>query len=157
MFAIDPEALTFRSPLATFHARDVLAPAAAALACGVDPAAVGSRVDPDDLVGAPFERAFDDDGVVGAEVVDVDRFGSVRLAISTEDLDRFGLRQQRLAFDIGPTRIVAPFGVTFSDVPEGDPVALVDSSGWLTLAVRMGSAAERFGIQPGDATRVRSA
>lgn len=156
VFAIDPEALNFRSPLATFHARDVLAPAAAALACGVDPAAVGSVIESDSLVNAPFERADEKDGIVSAEVVDVDRFGSVRLAVSTEDLDRFGLRYPRLAFEFGHVAVEAPFGATFSDVPEGDPVALVDSSGWLTLAVRMGSAADRYGIQAGHLARARA-
>ncbi|MBN1459885.1 MAG: SAM-dependent chlorinase/fluorinase, partial [Armatimonadetes bacterium] len=36
-FSIVPAQLNFQLPLATFHARDVLAPAAAALACGVEP------------------------------------------------------------------------------------------------------------------------
>ncbi len=149
VFVIDPEALTFRSPLATFHARDVLAPAAAALACGVDPAVVGLPVEPDSLAGAPFARADTSNGIVSAEVVDVDRFGSVRLAVSAHDLDQMGLRRATLEMRFEHVAIVAPFGATFSDVPEGDPVALIDSSGWLTLAIRMGSAAERYGIEPG--------
>ncbi|PKQ36699.1 MAG: hypothetical protein CVT59_11415 [Actinobacteria bacterium HGW-Actinobacteria-1] len=155
VYAIDPEALTFRSPLATFHARDVLAPAAAALACGVDPSAMGAKVPPESLVHTPFERAIEVDGIVSAEVVDVDRFGSVRIAVSTEDLEEFGLRRDTLEMGFGHVNLEVPFGATFSDVPEGEPVALFDSSGWLTLAVRMGSAAERYGIEPGQLARVR--
>lgn len=156
VYVIDPEALTFRSPLATFHARDVLAPAAAALACGVDPSGVGISVDPSSLEAAPFEQAREVAGVVQAEVVDVDRFGSVRLAISAGDLGSFGLRQDVLEVKTGDRSIIVPFGATFSDVPEGDPVALVDSSGWLTLAVRMDSASKRYAMDPGDVVHVRA-
>jgi hypothetical protein len=155
VFAIEPEALTFRAPLATFHARDVLAPAAAALACGVDPAAVGFAVDAATLVDAPFEESRMENSVVVAEVVDIDRFGSVRLAISADDLVRFDLRGSVLELVFGQAVLEVPFGATFSDVPEGEAVALIDSSGWLTLAVRMGSAAERFGVEPGQIAHVR--
>jgi S-adenosylmethionine hydrolase len=55
----------------------------------------------------------------------------------------------------GHTVITVPFRRTFSDVGEGEPVALVDSSGWLTLAVYKGSASERYGIEPGTAFSVR--
>lgn len=157
VFAIDPEALTFRTPLATFHARDVLAPAAAALACGVDPVAVGSPVDPDSLVAAPFSRSVEENGTVSAEVVDVDRFGSVRLAVSADEIKRFGLEQEFIKVGFGHVNLSVPFAATFSDVPEGEPVALVDSSGWLTLAVRMGSASDRYGIEPGHQARVSGA
>ncbi len=155
-YAIEPESLTFRAPLATFHARDVLAPTAAALACGVEPSAVGARIDPDALVPAPFLRCHEESDSLVAEVVDIDRFGSVRLAISASDLEALGTGCDRLEIDLGQVRIDVPFGTTFSDVAEGDPVALFDSSGWLTVAVRMGSAASRYGIESGDISRVRS-
>ena len=47
-------------------------------------------------------------------------------------------------------------GGTFSDVGEGEPVALVDSSGWLTISVRLESAAERYGVEAGMVTRIRA-
>jgi S-adenosylmethionine hydrolase len=56
----------------------------------------------------------------------------------------------------GHLALEVPFANTFADVEEGEPVALVDSSGWLTLAIRMGSAAERYGIEPGASARVRA-
>jgi S-adenosylmethionine hydrolase len=49
-----------------------------------------------------------------------------------------------------------PFGKTFSDVGEGEPVVLVDSSGWLTLCVNMGNAMDRYGVTPGVRVRVRA-
>ncbi len=154
-YSIVPEHLDFRQPLATFHARDILAPAAAVLACGVAASAIGEPVDPESLCDAPFHQSRTEGDVIVAEVIDVDRFGSLRLSIAAEEVQARGLSQGVVELAFGHTRIEVPFGRTFSDVPEGDPVALVDSSGWLTLAIRLGSAAERYGVEPGATARVR--
>ncbi|MDP2400964.1 MAG: SAM-dependent chlorinase/fluorinase, partial [Actinomycetota bacterium] len=155
VFGIEPAKLDFRTPLPTFHARDVLAPAAAALACGVDPGVLGVRLDEATLMPAPFGPCTREGAVISAEVVDVDRFGSVRIAITSDDLDESGVNDGFIDLSFGHLSLDVPFGLTFSDVADGDPVALIDSSGWLTLAVRTGSAAERYGIEPGSVARVR--
>lgn len=153
-YAIEPEALTFRAPLATFHARDVLAPAAAALACGVEPSAVGGSVDPGSLVAAPFSPCHQEAGVLVAEVVEIEHFGSMRFAVTSEDLSTLLKAGGSLRMSYGHIDVDVPVGMTFSDVDEGDPVALFDSSGWLTLAIRMGSAAEQYGAESGDVWRI---
>jgi S-adenosylmethionine hydrolase len=155
-YSIVPEHLDFRQPLPTFHARDVLAPAAAALACGVEASAIGESIDIDSLAPAPFERCREEGGVLVAEVIDMDRFGSLRIAIPAEEVVARGLAKGTLELAFGHLMIEVPFGTTFSDVGEGDPLALIDSSGWLTLAIRLGSAAERYGVEPGATARVRS-
>lgn len=160
-YSIVAENIDFHSPLATFHARDVLAPASALLACGVDVASIGAPIDPASLAPAPFvqghvEKSADFTGFV-AEVIDFDRFGSIRLAVSIEALAESGLDHGALEIMLGHSRIRLPFAATFSDVSEGEPVALVDSSGWLTIAIRLGSAAERYGVEPGAVARIRSA
>ncbi|MDI6712452.1 MAG: SAM-dependent chlorinase/fluorinase [Anaerosomatales bacterium] len=153
-YAIQPEVLKFEGPLATFHARDVLAPAAAALACGIEPAALGERIDAGRLAPPPFSQARREGDVFVAESVDIDRFGSVRISVSSDDL-RSERVPDRVEMAFGHTVMEVPFRRTFSDVGEGEPVALVDSSGWLTLAVFKGSAADRYGIEPGTPFRVR--
>lgn len=155
-YAIDPSKIDFRGPLATFHARDILAPAAAALACGVEAAALGDAVAVDSLAAAPFGQCERDGDYVRAEVLEADRFGSLRFNIPAEDLVKLGLRSGPLELSLGHNRITAPFGQTFSDVPEGEPVVLVDSSGWLTLSVNTGDAADRYGVVPGTHLRIRS-
>jgi len=154
-YAIDPENIDFRPPLATFHARDVMAPAAAALACGVEPRSLGARVDAADLARPPFASSRVEGEYVLTEIVDIDRFGSVRMAIGGDELQRLGLDSDRLEVSFGHLVLDVPFGETFSDAAVGEPVALVDSSGWLTLAVREGSAAERYGLESGAPARVR--
>jgi len=155
-YAIDPAKIDFRGPLATFHARDVLAPAAAALACGVEPKSLGDAVALESLAPAPFGQCGRDGDYVHGEVLEADRFGSLRFNIPAEDLEALGLRAGTLELSIGHNRIAAPFGRTFSDVGEGEPVVLVDSSGWLTLSVNTGDAADRYGVEPGTNLRIRS-
>lgn len=155
VFAIRSEQLDFQPPLATFHARDVLARAAALLACGIDVTSMGDEIDAQTLAPPPFTPSHMEGDVVVAEVIDADRFGSVRIAISAEEARLHGLDAGKIEFIIGHSRIEVPFGRTFSDVEQGEPIALIDSSGWLTIAVHLGSASERYGIEPGTVTRVR--
>jgi len=140
----------------TFHARDVLAPAAAALACGVAPESLGASADPDSLVEAPFGEPVREGDYVSGEVLEADRFGSSRFNIPGSDLGSLGLDSDRLEIELGHNTLSVPFRTTFCEVPSGEPIALVDASGWLTLAVNMGSAIERYGVVPGAGVRVRS-
>jgi S-adenosylmethionine hydrolase len=154
-YAIDPTKIDFRAPLATFHARDVLAPAAAAIACGVQPSALGEQVDPDELVQGPFGASrLEGDELIG-EVLESDRFGSLRFTITAEDLAHLSYKGRRLEMALGHVTVIAPVGESFSSVEEGAVVVLVDSSGWMTLAVNRGSALERYGVSIGATVRVR--
>lgn len=157
VIALDAEKIDRDAPLPTFHARDVLAPAAAALACGVEPDALGTRIDAESLVPAPFGTYSLLGGYVNGEALESDRFGSLRFNIPGEDLEKLGLKVDRLEIGIGHNSLIVPLASTFSDVGEGEPVALVDSSGWLTLAVNVGSAEDRYGVEPGSHVRVRAA
>jgi S-adenosyl-L-methionine hydrolase (adenosine-forming) len=154
VYALDAEKVDSRGPLPTFHARDVLAPAAAALACGVDAAALGERIEADQLVAAPFGRYRVEGGYILGEVLESDRFGSLRFNVPAEDLDGLGVVAGMVEIGIGHNNLSVPFRRTFSDVGDGDPVALVDSSGWLTLSVNMGNAMDRYGAEPGMHVRI---
>lgn len=153
--ALDAAKIDYESPLATFHARDVLAPAAAALACGVDPLSLGEQIDPESLAPAPFGRFTVEPPYVVGEALEADRFGSIRFNIPAEEIGALGLNVPTLEVGLGHNSLTVPFGKTFSDVDEGEPVMLVDSSGWLTLAVNTGSAEDRYGVEPGTPVRVR--
>ena len=155
-YAIEPSSFVGGPPAPTFHARDVLAPGAAALACGVAPSDLGAKVEASRLVAAPFGECTSDGGYVLGEVLESDRFGSLRFNIPTERIDELGLRAERLELEIGHNALEVPLARTFSDVAEGDPLLLVDSSGWLTLAINLGSAEERYGNAPGVRVRIRA-
>jgi len=154
-FALDVSRFS-AEPAPTFHARDVLAPAAAAMACGATADQLGVRIDVGQLAPAPFGECAAADGYVIGEVLDSDRFGSLRFNIPDERIDELGLRAPRLEVEIGHNVLDVALARTFSDVGEGEPVALVDSSGWLTLAINQGDAGDRYGSVPGTSVRVRA-
>jgi len=143
-------------PSPTFRARDVLAPAAAALACGARVTDLGDEVDASGLVAAPFGECRREESYVYGEVLEADRFGSVRVNVPAEQVDELGLRAERLEVGLGHNTLSVPFGQTFSDVGEGEPVVLMDSSGWLTLSINQGSALDRYGVEIGTHVRLRA-
>jgi len=155
VWAIEPDRIAAEAPLPTFHARDVLAPAAAALACGADPSGFGTRVDLSGLYPAPFDDPVVEGDVLLTEIVDIDRFGSARTSVTSQDLAPLGDSPKILEMSFGHVTLEVPFARTYSDVDVSEPVALWDSSGWLSLAVRLGSAAERYGLHPGVTVRIK--
>lgn len=135
---------------ATFHGRDVFAPAAAHLAIGVPPDALGPAVDPGSLVALPAPVCEVDGDRMRVEVLTVDHFGNVALAAGAAELDAVGLRAGMAAtfrWPAGAQRVLV--GRTFADVADGELVLLVDSAEHLAVARRGGSAAHRTGLQPG--------
>jgi hypothetical protein len=129
----------------TFHGRDVFAPAAAHLARGMAVDELGPAVDPASLRTVELPGPMVAPGVLGGRVVAIDGFGNVQMNITPRDLEAAGLGD---AVQIG-TRVVPRVG-TFADARPGYAAALIDSQGFLALAVNGGSAAQTFGLSRGD-------
>lgn len=129
---------------ATFHGRDIFAPAAAHLARGEPLEALGPAVrDPEILATPAPERT--PTGVRG-EVIHVDRFGNL---ISNIPEDWLGTGRVVVGGEpVGPVRR------TYGEVPVGGVVALVGSIGLLEVSVRDGSAADRLGAGRGTPVMV---
>jgi S-adenosylmethionine hydrolase len=125
----------------TFHGRDVFAPAAAALAMGTPITQLGTpHANP--LRLAWPEPATGAGGQLQGEVLVIDRFGN---AITNLPGDLGG---SRVTFDT----CELPLRRTYAEVAADEPLALVGSSGHVEIAVREGSAAQRFALRRG--TRV---
>jgi S-adenosylmethionine hydrolase len=148
-------ALALAAPLdaaATFHGRDVFAPAAAALAAGAElmgqPVELSGLVRPD----LPPPRAVP--GRLEAVVLGADRFGNVELLAGPEDLERAG-RRPGDAVTVTPAGGGAAHAATvaraFSDLAPGGLLVYLDGSGAVALAVNGGDAARLTGAAPGDA------
>ncbi|MDQ4006026.1 MAG: SAM-dependent chlorinase/fluorinase [Actinomycetota bacterium] len=139
----------------TFHGRDLFAPAAARLAAGEDPAAFAHPIDPATLATLePPAPAVRVEALV-VEVIDVDRFGNLRLGATPADLVEADLGERRdLWARCGDQVVGLSRGETFADVPEGDYVLLVDSSGWLAIARNASDAAAGLAATVGDAVVV---
>lgn len=139
---------------ATFHARDVFGPVAAHLARGTRLDRVGPAVaDAVRLPAVPI-RALGTDEWEG-KVVLVDRFGNLVTNVTESGLDSLLAGSDRTDVLVTVAGVIAPMVLTYSDVPPGEPCALVGSSGRLELAVNGGSAAALAGVERGAAVRVR--
>jgi S-adenosyl-L-methionine hydrolase (adenosine-forming) len=121
----------------TFHGRDLFAPAAAYLARGGTPAALGPEVrDPVRLDWPAPERAGD---ALHGTTLAADPFGNLVTSIRDSDLGRASVTA---AFAGGEA---ARWVRTFGEGERGELLALVGSGGRVELAVREGSAAARLG------------
>ena len=128
----------------TFHGRDIMAPAAAHLLRGDDPAELGpARADLVTL--ANFEARVDDHGLVG-EVIFRDAFGNL---ITNVPADRLaGVPADAWTVEIAGARIRG-LRRTYGEQPPGTLIALTGSTGWVEVAVVNGDAARQLTAGPG--------
>lgn len=135
---------------ATFHGRDVFAPAAARLAGGLPLERIGAAIDPALLVRRDPIPHHLDGPLLTATVAAIDRFGNIQLGVSAGQLDgRFETgRMAEVSTD--DDRYFARCAATFADVDQGKLVLYEDSSGLLSLAINRGDAAELTAVTPGS-------
>jgi hypothetical protein len=140
----------FRRPhvSATFHGRDIFAPAAAHLANGVDYRMMGPPVTGVTVL-PPFGATTGAPGELQAKVIHIDRFGNLITTVRAAQLF------PSFEITVGATLIDRRVH-TFAEAPEGLPFCHADSSGFIAIAVNCGSAAETLGARPGDAVTVRA-
>ncbi|HTY25048.1 MAG TPA: SAM-dependent chlorinase/fluorinase, partial [Desulfomonilaceae bacterium] len=134
-------------PHPTFHGRDVFAPVAAHLSSGDRFDLLGPVIEDPVMLPIPsVDRTRD--GIQG-EVIYIDRFGNLISNIEARLLSRPVDTVQ-----VGERKIkgVKRF---FSEVPEGSPLALINSFGFLEIAVNLGNASLALGIQRGARVTVR--
>ncbi len=136
---------------ATFHGRDVFAPAAAHLAAGIAPENFGAAVDVGTLVRLPEPRTRVEPGKLTTEILGVDSFGNVQLAATGADLDAAGaVPGFSVHANLGGRSVTAMVGRTFRDAPPETLLVYVDAAGRVALAIDGGSAAADFSAVPGD-------
>jgi hypothetical protein len=133
------------SASASFHGRDVFAPAAAALASGAELRSLGSEMAQPRIRRTPEPQRTGDGALLG-EVIAIDRFGNAITNI-------VGLR----AGTIEAVGLFLPLRRTYGEVAIGAPIAIVGSSGLIELAVRDGSAARVLRLTRGSAVLFRMA
>ncbi len=130
---------------ATFHGRDLFAPVAAMLANGDFALETQCRPISDPiLLPMDFART----PLTRGQIIYVDHYGNAMTNV-----------KQELVKDQPPARIIiadvdiGPLREAYSDVAEGQPIALIGSSGLLEIAVRNGSAARELEIRVGDSVQ----
>jgi S-adenosylmethionine hydrolase len=144
------------APGPTFAGRDVLAPAAAHLAAGVDPSELGDEVDAAGLVpGLVSLPRHDEGGAIHGEVWWIDRFGNCQLNIDPDELRAHGAEPgATLEIRLGDQARSVRWVHTYADAKPSELVLLVDSYGLAALALDRGSAAVECRLEPASAVTV---
>ncbi len=138
----------------TFHGRDILAPVAGHLAQGMAIENVGPTVDQLEILNLDEPTATPAGGIEG-QVLYVDRFGNLISNISLADIDAVaGDAIDNLSVHVGPLR-VGQLHNTYADMPPGEIVAIIGSTGMLEIAINQGNAAEQLRAAPGTVIVVR--
>jgi len=136
----------------SFHARDVLAPAAAYLATGSALEDLGDPVEPQTLTEIRIPEPQVEPGKIACEVLDLNRFGNVQLNVRSSHLASAGLDQaERVSVEAHSGATVVKRVSTYADLSEGEWGLIVDPRGWLSvIRGNPANAAEALGVGSGD-------
>ena len=141
----------------TFDGRDVFAPAAAHLCCGVPLSALGPAIDPATLTPGMLPVSHRDGDDLVAEVLWIDRFGNCQLNLEPADLEELAPSGAPLQIAAGDDLRTAERVGAYAEVSPGRVGLITDSSGLVSLAVPRRSAADDLGLHEGAEVRLTTA
>lgn len=146
----------------TFHGRDVYAYTAARLAAGVISfEQVGARL-PDSVVKIPYEKPVLKDSILtgGIPILDI-QYGNIWTNINDSIFSKlFKSSNNKIEVEVRYNQTVyfhqqVPFVTTFGAVPEGQPLAYMNSLMNFSLALNMRSFADSFHVGSGPGWRIK--
>lgn len=155
---------------ATFHGRDIFSPMAAHLAKGVPLEQLGPNLNKIEWLDEPYLQIQAHE--IEGEVVSIDHFGNIstsigRLLWGQDDLlyldplfgdkqatkNMSGMRPEGCVIKVGSHEIET-MGLTYATVNRGEVLALINSAGYLEIAVNQGNAGEQLQIGVGDKVKL---
>lgn len=145
----NPEFMLKSGISATFHGRDIFAPAGAHLSKGTDINEVGPQVS--DFVDLDFGNFGIDGPFLIGEVIFVDGFGNIITNIPEYAVFKFSTFGSQVEVNGRKVSFVQTYGF----VGKGEPLALIGSHGFMEIAVNNGSAALQFGLKNGDQVAIK--
>jgi S-adenosylmethionine hydrolase len=158
VFELTERAYRLPTVSTSFHGRDIFAPAAAHLATGVAPEALGPGIDPATLVRLPIPAPVAGAGELRCHLIYPDTFGNAKLTALRGDLTAslgpVG-SGDRLRVTIDGTALDVAWRSTFGEAGLGEPLLYEDSYGRLCLAVNQGDAADALGLREDVAVSIR--
>jgi S-adenosyl-L-methionine hydrolase (adenosine-forming) len=143
IFSLDNPAYMLDPVSSTFHGRDIFAPAASYFLKGTPLESFGGQVADPILLNIPKAQKTEK-GWEG-EVLYIDAFGNLATNIRVEHLAK---EEKTHIIIAGQT--VSGLLNTFGEGKQGDLVAIIDSSGYVSVCVVNGSAKQVLGAQVGD-------
>ena len=141
----------------TFHGRDIFAPVAAHIACGVRPQDCGPRIV--DYLTPSYSQPKLDDAAAICEVFHIDGFGNVITNLRNRQLSALNLTQgQRVRLIFGKNRISGRYVRTYADLrTKSELGVLAGSHGFVEIACRESDAAKRIRVKTGMTVRISGA
>jgi S-adenosylmethionine hydrolase len=158
IFSIENPDVIIPGPGATFHGRDVFAPAAALLSSGeAQLNDLGPAVDPNDVTPLMLPLPKVEPPVVIGEAWWVDVYGNVETNVGPEDLELAGARLgANLEIRVGASTHRARWAATFGEVDNNEALVHVDSAGLIAVSVNGGRADEDLNLTTGMAVTFRA-
>ncbi len=148
IFRIDNPSVMLADRSSTFHGRDIFAPAAAHLATGLPLSRLGSRKA--DMLALPWPKTIlCTDGTLKGEIIYIDRFGN---GITNIPNSAAGTNSGFIEL---PDATGIPVCDFYQSVPEGQPLAVRGSTGYLEIAINSGRACEQFQLEVGNRVLLR--
>ncbi len=133
---------------ATFHGRDIFAPVAGHLTAGASLDDLGTPVN--DLVHLPAFEVHDTPREVRGAVVRIDRFGNIVTGIPSAYLVDQIEDQKPVELRVGGRRVMAQPATAYGHIEGKGFGLIVNSGGFLEVALNGESAASRTDARPGD-------
>lgn len=124
-------------PSSTFHGRDIFVSVGAHLASGIPLPELGESINPDSLVQLPIETYLQTERKIAGYIQYIDSFGNL-----VTNIPAAVVAGKNWSLVVGNLDI--PSGNTYSDVEQGEMMALIGSHGWVEIAVNGGSAKSRL-------------
>ena len=132
-----------------FHGRDIFAPVAAHLSKGFQLQRLGRELKR--LSEPPYPEAVYENCPISAEVISINKFGSVHLNILQKEFAKLGLKKgQRVNVKLKYKTISIPFASTFGEVHRQKEVILPYDFGRVELAINQGSFVSRYPLHIGE-------
>ncbi|MDH3346480.1 MAG: SAM-dependent chlorinase/fluorinase [Desulfobulbaceae bacterium] len=136
----------------TFHGRDIMAPVAAQLAMGLNIQEVGSLMDPSSCIQIECMNSTWENRWLCGKIIHVDHFGNIRTSITEKDL-RQKANSSLECLEING-HIINMLSISYSQHKPGELLSILDSGGFVEIAVNQGNAAESLAAQIGDPVRI---
>jgi S-adenosylmethionine hydrolase len=129
----------------TFHGRDIFGPIAAHLAEGIGLEKTGPVIS--SMIELPWHTPIHEKGRIIGSIVHIDRFGN---AITTIDKNSVMALHPAAHVQLEKYGTELPLCTHFQQVPTGQGLSYIGSSGYLEIAINNANAAAIFGLHIDD-------
>ncbi len=137
---IETKNLSLKNISSTFHGRDILAPVAAKIASGFDFSKLGPKIPMSSCVHLPRNNIKMSPHNIEGNVTHIDHFGNIQTDIPVSLFDNS--KQDRFKNMKLNNCTINNWCTIYSQVQPGSLLALVDSAGYVEIAINQGNAAE---------------